>query len=188
MNLRVNARVFDRFPALESGSLFYRPFHISDAEFIFSLRSDEKVMEYMDTNRHASVADSENFINFILSSFAEMKSINWIIACKDTKEPAGYFGFWRINTEHCRGEIGYALQQRFWGRGIMSETLKRMIEFGFKDLQLHSIEANVNPNNISSIKLLEKAGFKREAYFRENFLFNGKYFDSAIYSLIETDI
>ena len=53
---------------------------------------------------------------------------------------------------------------------------------------MHSIEANVNPGNISSVKLLERAGFKREAYFRENYLFDGKFYDSLIYSLLETDV
>ncbi|HEX2985056.1 MAG TPA: GNAT family N-acetyltransferase [Ignavibacteriales bacterium] len=188
MNARINARVFDLFPVLESERLLFRPFHLNDAKFLYSLRSDEKVMEYMDTRRHATIEDSENLINFILSSYAEMKSVNWMIECKDTRELAGYFGFWRIVPEHCRGEIGYALSPKFWSRGIMTETLRRMIEFGFKDLHLHSIEANVNPKNESSIKLLERAGFQREAYFRENYLYDGKYYDSAIYSLLETDI
>ena len=49
----------------------------------------------------------------------------------------------------------------------MTETLKTLIKFGFDKINFHSIEANVNPGNISSIKLLEKIGFKKEAYFKE---------------------
>lgn len=54
-------------------------------------------------------------------------------------------------------------------------------------MKFHRIEANMNPNNILSIKLLEKLGFKKEAYFRENFFYNGKFLDSVIYSMIESD-
>jgi ribosomal-protein-alanine N-acetyltransferase len=51
-------------------------------------------------------------------------------------------------------------------------------------MNLHSIEANINPENIASRKLLEKTGFVREAYFKENYFFNGKFIDSEIYSLL----
>ena len=51
-------------------------------------------------------------------------------------------------------------------------------------MKLHSIEGNVNPNNAASIKLLEQNGFVKEAHFKENWLHNGKYLDTAIYSLV----
>ncbi len=70
----------------------------------------------------------------------------------------------------------------------MNETFKTLIEFGFNNLQLHSIEANVNPLNQQSIKLLERVGFKKEAHFRQNFFHNGKFMDSFIYCLLESDI
>jgi ribosomal-protein-alanine N-acetyltransferase len=63
-----------------------------------------------------------------------------------------------------------------------------MVRFGFKEMNLHSIEANVNPLNERSQKVLERVGFKREAYFRENYLFDGKFLDSVIFSLLEKDL
>ena len=90
--------------------------------------------------------------------------------------------------DHCRGEIGYALSPEFWGKGYMTEALNKMIDFAFNDLKLHSIEANVNPNNNSSIKLLKRCGFRKEAHYRENYLFNGEFIDSIIYSLLESDL
>jgi ribosomal-protein-alanine N-acetyltransferase len=89
--------------------------------------------------------------------------------------------------ENLRAEIGYAMKPEYWGNGYMKESLTKVIEFGFKDFCLHSIEANVNPNNLSSIKLLENFGFQREAYFKEDYFYNGKFLDTAIYSLLETD-
>jgi ribosomal-protein-alanine N-acetyltransferase len=86
-----------------------------------------------------------------------------------------------------RAEIGYAMKPEYWGNGYMYEALAKVINFGFNEFCLHSIEANVNPANASSIKLLEKLGFKKEAYFREDYLYNGKFLDTAIYSLLETD-
>jgi ribosomal-protein-alanine N-acetyltransferase len=85
------------------------------------------------------------------------------------------------------GEIGYSIHHNFWGQGLMSETFKTLIEFGFNNMNLHSIEANVNPQNQQSIKLLERVGFKKEAHFRENYLHNGEFKDSFIYCLLESD-
>ena len=69
----------------------------------------------------------------------------------------------------------------------MQESIKEVIDYGFNVMKLHSIEANVNPDNAASIRLLERNKFKREAYYKENFYFNGKFLDTAIYSLLITD-
>jgi ribosomal-protein-alanine N-acetyltransferase len=66
----------------------------------------------------------------------------------------------------------------------MSEALQAVINYGFTSIKLHSITANVNPNNQPSIRLLEKNGFVREGYYKENYYYNGKFLDSAIYSLL----
>jgi len=70
----------------------------------------------------------------------------------------------------------------------MYETINTVVRFGFENIKLHSTEANVNPANEKSKRVLEKIGFKKEAYFRENYLFNNKFLDSIIYSLLEKDL
>ncbi len=67
----------------------------------------------------------------------------------------------------------------------MQEVLTAVLDYGFKQMHLHSVEANVNPDNKASMKLLERNGFIREGYFKENFFFDGKFLDSAVYSLID---
>lgn len=62
--------------------------------------------------------------------------------------------------------------------------MKSVLDYGFKQLNLHSVEANINKMNNASRNLLEKFGFVKEAHFKENFYFNGTYLDSVIYSLI----
>jgi RimJ/RimL family protein N-acetyltransferase len=66
----------------------------------------------------------------------------------------------------------------------MQEAMIIVIDYGFRAMHLHSIEANVNPDNAASIKLLQRNNFVREAYHKENYYFNGKFLDSAIYSLL----
>jgi len=188
MNTKVNETIFEKFPKLESERLIYRKFEKEDKNDLFSLRSDKRIMNFMDSPKHESILDSIRMIEDINASFYEKIGINWVIIKKMSNEFIGYFGFWRLIKQHCRAEIGYALKPEFSGQGFMKEAFDCLIYFGFKQLQIHSIEANVNPKNIKSIQLLEKKGFRKEAHFRENYLFEGKFIDSFIYCLIETDI
>jgi ribosomal-protein-alanine N-acetyltransferase len=85
---------------------------------------------------------------------------------------------------HYRAEIGYVLHPQHQGKGLMTEAMKAVIHYAFEVMQLHSIEANINPLNIASKQVLLKNGFVQEAYFRENFYFNGVFLDSMIFSRI----
>jgi [ribosomal protein S5]-alanine N-acetyltransferase len=80
--------------------------------------------------------------------------------------------------------LGYVLHTAHQGKGIMAEALGAVLHYGFHTMKLHSAEANVNPENAASIRVLERQGFVREAYFRENYLFRGRFIDTAIYSLL----
>ena len=187
MLIEINKKIFETFPELESERLLFREIKLSDAKDLFLIRSNDEVMKFMDTKNIESVEETEILIKSIDESFKNNIGISWDIFEKKSNSLIGYFGYWRIIPEHCRAEIGYALTPKYWGKGFMTETLKTLIKFGFDKINFHSIEANVNPDNISSIKLLEKIGFKKEDYFRENYLFNGKFLDSIIYSLLEKD-
>ncbi|MBK6912522.1 MAG: GNAT family N-acetyltransferase [Ignavibacteriales bacterium] len=187
MNFAINDNVFNQFPNLETNNLFLQNFTITVVNEIFKIRSDIRVMQYLDKDCHKTVEDSKKMINEIIQAYKDKSGINWIIRKKNTLEVIGYIGYWRLNRQGVRAEIGYALKPEYWRKGLMSEAMVRVLEFGFGEFGLHSIEGNVNPQNESSIKILEKFGFKKEAHFKEDYLYKGKYLDSAIYSLLETD-
>jgi len=188
MNTQLSSKPFDEFPVLESERLIFRKFDKKDAIALFKVRSNEQVMKYMDTLTHKSPSDSSILISSITTDFKNKVGLNWAIIHKSDNQLIGSFSFWRLIKQHCRAEIGYSIHPNYWGKGLMNETFKTLIEFGFNNLQLHSIEANVNPLNQQSIKLLERVGFKKEAHFRQNFFHNGKFMDSFIYCLLESDI
>jgi len=185
MNIKINDKVFDNFPVLESERLRFRAFEKKDAQGLFLIRSNSKVMEFMDTLPQTDIKEAEQFVLSNQNSFKKKEGINWAIEEKSSNKFIGYFGFWRLIQHNCRAEIGYALRPSSWGKGYMNEALNTMTKFAFEELMIHSIEANVNPNNKGSIKLLERNGFVQEAYFKEDYLFNGKFVDSMIFSLLE---
>ncbi|HSC37593.1 MAG TPA: GNAT family protein, partial [Chitinophagaceae bacterium] len=110
--------------------------------------------------------------------------ITWGIYLKTAPGLIGTIGLWRIIKEHHRAEIGYLLSPAWQRRGLMQEAMEKVLDYGFSVIGLHSVEANVNPDNEASIRILEKNHFVREAYFKENYYYNGVFKDSVIYSLL----
>jgi ribosomal-protein-alanine N-acetyltransferase len=188
MKNEINKNIFKSFPELETERIRLRKIYPDDANEIFLIRSNDKIMRFLDIPRHYSISDSQKLIETAEESYKKETGINWAIIEKLSNSFIGYIGFIRIYSEHCRAEIGYVLKPEYWGKGFMYETINRLVRFGFKEMNLHSIEANVNPLNERSQKVLGRVGFKKEAYFRENYLFDGKFLDSEIYSLLEKDL
>ena len=176
---------FSPFPEIKTERLLLRRITDADAPELLFLRSDETVMKYIDREKPKSLEEALAFIQIVNANIDKNESVMWAIALQDKPDTLiGNIGFWRIINKHYRSEIGYMLHPSFWGKGIMKEALLAAIDFGFNHMKLHSIEAHINPDNTASGKLLEKTGFVREAYFKEDFFFRGKFIDSAIYSLL----
>ncbi len=178
---------FKPFPALSTERLHLRQVKLEDDNEIFFLRSDDRVMKYLDRPKAKTIDDARQFITSIGVGIDKNESITWAISLKNESKLIGTIGYWRIVKEHFRAEIGFILHPHFQGKGIMQEAIIKILNYGFDVMKLHSIEANVNPDNTASIKLLERNNFNREAYFRENYFFNGKFLDTAIYSLINNN-
>ena len=186
MNTKIINSVFNTFPVLETESLILRDFSYSHTRDLYMIRSNQKVMEFMDSLTHQSLIDSEEMIALMLDSFLDETGINWAIENKYDGKMIGYIGFWRIMSENVRAEIGYALKKHVWGKGYMKEAAWEILRFGFEQMGLHSVEANVNPNNLASARLLKSLGFQKEGHFRENYLFEDHFIDTDVYSLIES--
>ena len=169
----INDIHFEKFPYLESERLIFRAFNLNDAKDIQYLRSNDKVMDHMDSEPHRAVKDSEHFISKNFDRYKNKEGLFWAIIEKSENKFIGDFAFWNIIRENHRAIIGYTLKPQFWGKGYMTETLSQLIKFGFSDLNLHSCEAEINPKNINSERVLIKMGFKKEAHFKENRYFNG---------------
>jgi ribosomal-protein-alanine N-acetyltransferase len=177
---------FNPFPSLTTERLLLRVIGPQDDQHLFSLRSDKRVMKFLDRPMAKSVDEVSEFIGRIITDLANNNGITWAMSAKDTPELMGTIGYWKLDKANHRAEIGYMMHPDWHGRGLMQEAMAAVIGYGFNTMKLHSIEANVNPANESSIKLLERNKFIQEAYFKENYYYDGRFLDSVIYSrLIE---
>ncbi len=172
------------FPVLPTASVLLRQLTPADAPAEFLLRSNPLILKYFDREPFVRIEEAEAFIARIQSALDSNSAITWSISLPDSEKHIGSIGFWRIDKVHHRAEIGYMLHPDYWQKGLMREIMPAVLHYAFSNLGLHSIEANVNLGNMASIRLLEKHGFVREAYYKENYFFRGKFLDSAMYSLL----
>jgi ribosomal-protein-alanine N-acetyltransferase len=177
---------FSPFPAIHTERLTLRAINMNDAEDFLVLRTDIDAMRYIDRPRPASVNEIHELIQKITKGIEDNDSIGWGISLKNESRLIGSIGYHRIEKPNYRAEIGYMLLPSCWKQGYMSEAIKPVINYGFNVMKLHSIEANINPSNRASAQLLKKFHFVKEAYFRENYYFNGKFIDSEVYSLLHS--
>lgn len=175
---------FDKFPVLQTSRLLLRQPTHADADALFRLRSSDEVMQYIGRPKPQSREDMISYIDRLRKDFEQSTGITWIIATGETDTAIGTVGFWRIDKEHHRAEIGYLLDPAYQGKGLAGEALQAALSYGFNELKVHAVEAHVNPLNVASKKLLLKAGFLQEGYFRECYYFDGKFSDSAIFGLL----
>ncbi|WP_281239465.1 GNAT family N-acetyltransferase [Flavobacterium praedii] len=173
------------FPNLETERLLLRQVNSNDAEAILSLRSNDEVMKYIPRPYLKNIIEAKDLIAMFDDKIENGIGINWGIAFVNQPEKIlGIIGHYRIKPEHYRAEVGYMLFPEYKGRGIVSEALKKVVEYGFKEMKLHSIEAILDPGNIGSEKVLLKNGFIKEAHLIENEYYEGRFLDTMIYSIL----
>lgn len=175
---------FSPFPKLITNQLDLIQLSDSDAPDLHKMRADVNIMRYIPRTLSETEEDALELIRKSFEYLETGEHITWAIKLKGEKRLIGTLGFYRIQKENHRGEVGYMLHPDFHGKGIMQEALECILDYGFNTIKFHSIEAVTDPQNISSRKLLEKNGFIQEGFFKENCFFEGKYLDSVVYSLM----
>jgi ribosomal-protein-alanine N-acetyltransferase len=179
---------FTPFPVLETERLLLRRIEKKDSEDFLSIRSDKEVMRYIPRPIPKCIDDIYPLIEMIDEFLIKGERINWGIEIKSSKLFVGVIGFVNLKEDHFRAELGYVLASKYQRKGIMTEALKAVVSYGFKNMNLHSIEAIVDSENLASNSLLINFGFQKEAYFREDFYFNSRFRNSIHYGLLSSDV
>lgn len=181
--------LFNQFPVIELSDKYYmRDYRMSDKKDYFDYLHDDEVIEYIPEEcipRTMERAAEE--IHYMMELFNQRRSIYWAIALKKNDRLIGSCGFNYWSRDHQRAEISYDLSKEFWGKGIITEAVKKTCAYGFVQMNLNRIEATVVPKNKGSVRVLEKTGFQKEGILREQKLLHGTFKDSAIYSFIKKD-
>jgi ribosomal-protein-alanine N-acetyltransferase len=159
----------------------------SDVRDIFAYASDPEICRYTTWAPHQSIDDTRAFIAHMLSQYQIGQPSNWGIVLNSTGRVVGTCGFCNISIQHERGELGYAIARDLWGQGLMSEAVRASIDFGFRSLQLHRIEAHCDARNVGSARVMEKCGMHFEGLMRQQALIKGERRDVKWYAILRGD-
>jgi len=123
----------DQFPVLESKRIILRQIQISDLEDMFEYASDSEVTPFLLWDTHKTHNDSLSFIHFAQNEFENRSSIIWAIELKSENKMIGTIDLRNYNSVNRCGEIGYAIGKKYWNKGFVSEAMKSVINYGFRE-------------------------------------------------------
>ena len=154
-----------------------------DHQFIFEGLSHPQVIPYYGVRYESLEASAAQML-----WYAEIQNqgtgLSWIIADKKSGAPMGDISVYHYSAEHNKAEVGFWLLPQYWENGYAREALALVMVFWTKEKGLHRMEAFVEPENLASCRLLEKAGFIREGLMRDCEFKNGRYISLVIYGKI----
>jgi [ribosomal protein S5]-alanine N-acetyltransferase len=176
------------FPTLQLQRLRLREISLSDAATILEIHGDPVLMKWFGMDPLADL----NAAQKLIEAFAKLREapslgIRWAVELNASEGLVGTCGFFGWNQNWRKCSIGYVLAENAAGHGYMSEALIAAIQWGWSDMNLNRIEAQVHQENGASIRLLERLGFKCEGLLRQVGYWGGKHHDLCQYSLLRQD-
>ena len=173
-------------PRLETERLVLRKMTLDDAGAVFAYASDPEVTRYVPWETHRSVEDSRAFLALTERKY-EGGEPDWGMVYKGDGRFVGACGFVGWSREHARAEMGYVLNRRYRGRGLVPEAVRAMIAFGFEKMDLNRVEARCVAENAASARVLEKAGMTHEGTLRQREFLKGAYRDMKLYAILRSE-
>ena len=172
-------------PAIPGDGVQLRSLTTADVRDLHAIFSDADVIRFMSISQLTSEASTLNFLTQIHDGFREGTLYQWGIQLE--QRIVGTCTLADIDRTNRRAEIGFALAREFWGQGLIRRALPCVIQFAFERLDLRRIEADADPRNAASIRVLERLGFQREGLLRERYIQLGEVQDAMIFGLLRRD-
>ena len=186
--MAIRKKAYHKAPELQTERLLLRSLTFKDAAAMYSYRSDPNVIRYQSWHP-ANEKEVEAFIRKInRTAFNTVDT--WFqlgIYLMPTQELIGDIGIHFLPLENMQVEIGFTITPKYQHKGYGTEAVKQLLHYLFTDLRKHRVIASVDPENTSSIRLMERIGMRKEAHFYQS-IWNGKeWVDDIIYALIDDD-
>lgn len=179
--------LMNTFPILTTQRLILRPLTIHDFSDFYATHSSKDHMQWFGTESMTHSHEAENLIELFRDLWPSKKGIRFVIERSSDQSFLGTCGLfkWNHNWKSCA--ISYELSPNALGQGYMNEALHAVIQYAFKSMQINRIEAQIHPNNSSSIKTITKLGFLLEGTQRQAGYWHNTYHDLCLFSLIQSD-
>ena len=171
-------------PALHTARLRLRPFDDADANDLFALHSNARVLRYWDAPPWTERGRAERFITACRQMAQEGTGTRLAVVRACDGGFIGWCSLTRWNRDYRSASLGYCFTEAAWGHGYATEAARGVLQWAFDTLDLNRVQAETDTRNAASARVLEKLGFVREGTLREACVVNGEVSDSWVYGLI----
>jgi RimJ/RimL family protein N-acetyltransferase len=172
---------------VESARLIVRPVEEGDLPALLKVNGDDEATRFLPYASWRSLADGRAWYERMSILGARGESIQYVLTDRTTTLAIGTLLLFRYEESSARAELGYVLGRSYWGRGIMREALVALITCAFGPYGLRRLEAEVDPLNQASCRLLQGLGFTREGLLRQRWIDKGAAHDTIIFGMLSDE-
>lgn len=173
---------------IETDRLILRQFRLEDAEYMFkNWASDPEVSKFLTWPPHKDVELTRTLLETWIEKYEDKAYYNWVIELKEINEVIGNISVVKLDEKIEAAEIGYCMGKTWWGREIMPEALKAVIEYLINEVELNRVAACHDSNNAKSGRVMQKAGMKHEGVLRSVAINNQGICDNVWYSVLKEE-
>ncbi|WP_100406927.1 GNAT family N-acetyltransferase [Bacillus solitudinis] len=167
--------------------LHLRKMTTADSLSLFKIWSDPNVTKFMNIDGFSNEDQAKEIITYLDKLSQKNKAIRYSIVELTSNEIIGSCGYNVLDFENALTEIGYDLARAYWRKGYATESVSALLNYALDSLNLNRVEAKVEPENINSIKVLQKLNFTFEGTLRQCEKSKGRFIDLSVYSKLKID-
>ena len=174
-------------PDIETKRLLLRRMTMKDAQDIFEYSRDPEVAKHVLWSAQKHISEAKEYVRYMTKRYRDDLPSSWGIIDKESGKLIGTIGYMSLSEENASVEVGYSLARWLWGKGLMTEALRAVIDYTFDAMDINRIKAQHELLNPSSGRVMEKCGMTKEGVLRQRLYNKGKFVDVALYSILRGD-
>jgi ribosomal-protein-alanine N-acetyltransferase len=171
---------------LATERLTLRFFTAADAEAYFAIYADPRVTRYGSRGPWTDIEQARENIAQTMEGYATGSALRFAIVLAESGDMIGHASLHGFHPQNRRCEIGYALGAGHWGKGYVTEALRAALDYGFDMFDLNRVEADIDPRNEASARVLTRLGFRKEGHMPERWIVDGEVCDTDYYGLLKS--
>ena len=184
----IEADLFAHLPTLQTQRLTLRPARMTDARDMYEYSRDPEVARHVLWDPHASIHQTRWYLRSLIRQYRTGQPGTFVIELTEEQKVIGTIGLMWMQRENRSAEVGYSLSRAYWNRGLMTEALAAVLQFGFDKLHLNRIEAQHESDNPASGRVMAHVGMRHEGRLRQRVYNKGRYADVELYAILRDDL
>ena len=173
---------------VDTARLTIRRVQPADLGDLLAVNGDDAVTRFLPYPTWKTAADAQFWFERMAALQAAGGTAQYVIEHRALSRVIGSCLLFRHEPASARAEVGYVLGRAHWGQGLMLEAMRGLVGHAFDTLGLRRLEADVNPRNLPSVRLLERLGFVREGLLRQRWITKGEVSDSLLFGLLRGEV